>query len=85
MSAVYVTLTRGAKRASYLVWWRYFANLTDDSRWWNKQNTFLSIPPGFSLTNLGEVMKAKILAYALPALILTTIHFAGAQQAGKSH
>jgi hypothetical protein len=28
-------------------------------------------------------MKAKILVYALPALILATIHFAEAQQAGK--
>jgi putative tryptophan/tyrosine transport system substrate-binding protein len=28
-------------------------------------------------------MKAKILAYALPALILTTSHFAEAQQTGK--
>jgi len=28
-------------------------------------------------------MKAKILVYALPALILTTIHLAEAQQAGK--
>ncbi len=28
-------------------------------------------------------MKAKILVYALPALILTTIHLAEAQQTGK--
>src|SRR4030095_13357590 len=30
-------------------------------------------------------MKAKILVYALPALILTSIHFADAQQPKKVH
>jgi putative ABC transport system substrate-binding protein len=36
-----------------------------------------------SLTNFGETMKAKILVCALPALILTTIHLAEAQQPKK--
>jgi putative ABC transport system substrate-binding protein len=47
------------------------------------QNTLLSTTPGFSLTNFREAMKAKILVYAVSALILATIHLAEAQQPGK--
>jgi putative tryptophan/tyrosine transport system substrate-binding protein len=47
------------------------------------QNTLLSTTPGFSLTNFREAMKAKILVYALPALIIAIIHFAEAQQPKK--
>jgi hypothetical protein len=43
----------------------------------------LSTKPGFSLTNFRGPMKAKILVYAFPALVLTIAHLAEAQQPGK--
>src|SRR4029453_9801571 len=44
---------------------------------------FCSTRTGFSLTAFRGPMKAKILVYALPVLILTTIHLAEAQQPKK--